>query len=76
MYIYKTTIVHASTLQVSLDPGQVMAQESAYASAVGLTSEQMRAWPRMGIKQHLACWPPSAQVEMKVLMVVGVMEAN
>jgi hypothetical protein len=28
MYIYKSTIVHASTLQVSLDLGQVMAQET------------------------------------------------
>lgn len=40
--------------------------------AVGLTSEQMRAWPRMGSKQHLACWPWAAQVSMKPLMLVGV----
>jgi hypothetical protein len=41
-----------------------------------LTSEQRRAWPRMGIKQHLACWPWSAQVVMKALTLAGVMVAG
>jgi hypothetical protein len=41
-----------------------------------LTSEQRRAWPRMGIKQHLACWPWAAQPEMKVLTLAGVTVAD
>jgi hypothetical protein len=52
------------------------AVELAAIYAVGLTSEQMRAWPRMGRRQHLACWPLAAQVSMKSLMVVGVMAAG
>lgn len=42
---------------------------------MGLTSEQMRACPRMGSRQHLACWPSAAQVEMKVLTSAGVVGA-
>jgi len=52
------------------------AEGVAGASAVGLTSEQMRAWPRMGMRQHLACWPDSAHPSMNWLMLVGVVVAE
>jgi len=54
--------------------GQLSVQE-IYA-VVGLTSEQMRAWPRMGSRQHLACWPWAAQMSMNWLVAVGVVGAG
>lgn len=45
-------------------------------SAVGLTSEQNRAWPRMGRRQHLACWPAAEQVSINWLVLVGVVAAG
>ena len=36
---------------------------------------QISACPRMGSKQHLACWPSAAQMSMKLLMPVGVVGA-
>jgi hypothetical protein len=45
--------------------------EETGAAAWGWTSVQSRACPRMGSKQHLACWPSAAQMSMKLLMPVG-----
>jgi hypothetical protein len=47
----------------------------AGAAAWGFTSVQSRPCSRMGSKQHLACWPPAAQMSMKLLMPVGVVGA-
>jgi hypothetical protein len=50
--------------------------EAAGAATVGLTLAQKRAWPRMGSRQHLACWPWAAQMSMKLLTSVGVVVAG
>jgi hypothetical protein len=44
--------------------------------APGLTSWQRTSWPATGMTQHLACWPVAAQMEMKSLVLAGVVDAG
>jgi len=57
-------------IQCAEDKSALFRLPDVYAT----TSEQTRAWPRIGRRQHLACCPPStvAQMLMKSVLSVGV----
>lgn len=65
--IYTCPVEHYPNLQI-----QPIVSAWEQISIIYATTEvQMRAWPRTGRRQHLACCPMAEQISMKLAVEVG-----